>query len=329
MRAISMRLAVLAVLVVVASVFGATGVIATTSVGDIPDPGHPSGRSPKLPYAGHAVPVLVPAPSTVINEQNTSNTEIKVFAEQEDVVLAAGVSYDQLLTLTDSGVISAGTTVSSYFIHLDNVGTTQGVRGLGFVAFDTEILGLITSDASLAASDVPLGSPTTSYPTTLTNRGLEQGTAWTLQDIIWVSGDKKTLYLDLQVFNVLDHMRVIIEGTTDINVDIDIKPGSDPNCFNVNGHGVIPVAINGSMDFDVSMVDVSTLSLAGLDVRVKGNGAAQCSIQDWNDDGYDDLVCQFVDDADAWSPDNGTATLTGNLSDGTPIEGTDDICVVP
>ena len=40
---------------------------------------------------------------------------------------------------------------------------------------------------------------------------------------------------------------------------IDIKPGSDPNCININGHGVIPVAILGSEDFDVSLVDPDTL----------------------------------------------------------------------
>jgi hypothetical protein len=30
-----------------------------------------------------------------------------------------------------------------------------------------------------------------------------------------------------------------------------------------------------------------------------------------------------------WDPGNGEATLTGNLSDGTPIEGSDSICIVP
>ena len=40
-----------------------------------------------------------------------------------------------------------------------------------------------------------------------------------------------------------------------IAVQIDIKPGSDPNCFNLNGNGVIPVAILGSADFDATEVD--------------------------------------------------------------------------
>jgi hypothetical protein len=51
-------------------------------------------------------------------------------------------------------------------------------------------------------------------------------------------------------------------------VEIDIKPGSYPNCFNINGHGVIPVAILGSADFDVAQIDVTTLDFAGLQVRV-------------------------------------------------------------
>jgi hypothetical protein len=114
-----------------------------------------------------------------------------------------------------------------------------------------------------------------------------------------------------------------------ITIQIDIKPGSYPNCFNINSHGVIPVAILGTADFDVMHIDVSSLDFAGLDVRVKGNGAPQCSVEDVTGDGYSDLVCQFVDDSTNWTPEDGYATLTGNLLDGTPISGTDEICIVP
>jgi hypothetical protein len=120
-------------------------------------------------------------------------------------------------------------------------------------------------------------------------------------------------------------------------VDIDIKPGSYPNSFNLNGNGVVPVAILGSDSFDVAEIDDSTLSFAGMDVRVKGNGSPQCSVADVSGsnvpygepDGYSDLVCQFVDDPATWSPDNGIATVTGSLNDGTPFEGSDTINLVP
>jgi len=114
-----------------------------------------------------------------------------------------------------------------------------------------------------------------------------------------------------------------------IEVAIDIKPGSDPNCFNVNGHGVIPVAILGSSTFDVTLVDTGNLLFGGLEVRVRGNKGPLCSLEDSNGDLMLDLVCHFEDDAANWSPGDSDATLTGTLLDSTQFEGTDSICVVP
>ena len=112
-------------------------------------------------------------------------------------------------------------------------------------------------------------------------------------------------------------------------IGIDVKPGSDPNCFNINGHGVIPVAVLGSTSLDVAMVDQSTLSFGGLEVRVRGNKGPLCGLEDVNLDGVYDLVCHFDDDATNWTPGNGEATLSGELLDGTVIEGTDSVCVLP
>jgi hypothetical protein len=112
-------------------------------------------------------------------------------------------------------------------------------------------------------------------------------------------------------------------------VEIDIKPGSDPNCFNLNGHGVIPVAINGAADFDVYDIDVDTLLFDGLEVRMRGRKGPLCSKEDWNVDGYLDMVCHFEDDPANWVGGGATAMLTGALLDGTPFEGTDSICIVP
>ncbi len=115
-------------------------------------------------------------------------------------------------------------------------------------------------------------------------------------------------------------------------VGIDIKPGSYPNCFNLNGNGVIPVAILGSSSFDATQVNPSTLSFNGLAVRVKNNGAPQCSVQNVNADAYMDLVCQFMDDPTTWAGGTATAMLRGNLNSnygGLPFAGSDEICIVP
>lgn len=112
-------------------------------------------------------------------------------------------------------------------------------------------------------------------------------------------------------------------------VTIDIKPGSDPNCFNANGHGVIPVAVLGSDTFDVTNIDQGSLLFGGLEVRIRGNKGPLCGLEYSNGDAYLDLVCHFEDDADSWEPGEGEATLTGSLFDLTEFEGTDSICVVP
>lgn len=114
-------------------------------------------------------------------------------------------------------------------------------------------------------------------------------------------------------------------------VSIDIKPGSYPNCFNVNGHGVIPVAILGSNQFDVTTVDPMSLQFGAFMVRVRGNKGPLCSVQDVNGDSMNDLVCQFEDNGQsAWETGGeATATLTGTTYDGRKFEGSDSICIVP
>ena len=112
-------------------------------------------------------------------------------------------------------------------------------------------------------------------------------------------------------------------------VTIDIKPGVYPNCININDHGVIPVAINGSEYLDVYEVDLSILDFAGLEARVKGSGLQHCGYEDWNEDGFTDLVCKFEDDQNSWEPGNGFATLIFKTDSGSLFEIADSICIRP
>jgi hypothetical protein len=331
---------------------GTTGLFAAVdSVGTIPDPGHPPGRSPQLPFAGSATPVIVVPPGTVVPELNTSNTEIKVFNEKQHYVLPVALQVDQTTNaLNSSAVIPAGTVVNSHFIHFDNVGTTVGRRGLGYIKFDGDIIGLITQDSNLYASDPVLGLPGTNYPIGLQYRGLEQGTGgvgdyparnWTLQDIIWINGD--TLEVDLQVFNVLDQLRVVTEPPL-IHVTVDIKPQSCPNPLNVNSKGVLPVAILGTATFDVTLVDPSTVRLEGVsplrwdleDVATPFEGdLVDCnSCTTAGPDGFIDLTLKFDKQeviAAIGEVEDGTClvlTLTGELYDDTAITGEDIVRIL-
>jgi probable HAF family extracellular repeat protein len=119
-----------------------------------------------------------------------------------------------------------------------------------------------------------------------------------------------------------------------VTVGLDIKPGSGENCLNINSHGVIPVAILGGADFDVSNINIDTLLFNGSRVQVRGKGKTMCHYEDVSGDftfpegapdGYFDLVCQFEDDPSQWVTGQAEATVTGKLIDGTPIEGNDFI----
>ena len=111
-------------------------------------------------------------------------------------------------------------------------------------------------------------------------------------------------------------------------VEIDIKPGSDPNCFNVNGRGTIPVAILGSSTFDVQDVDVDTVELKGMAVKAVGKGnKLLAAFEDVNDDGFLDLVVKIEDTDNALEPGDGETTLRGKLLNGAPLMGKDSICI--
>ena len=125
----------------------------------------------------------------------------------------------------------------------------------------------------------------------------------------------------------VDDFEAIIQCAP-LQVEVDIKPGSDPNCFNNDGHGVIPVAILGSVDFDVYQIDAGTVSLQGLVVSARGkSNKLQAHYEDVNGDGHTDLVVQIEDQDGTFSQGSGVANLTGFLLDGTEIIGSDSICV--
>lgn len=111
-----------------------------------------------------------------------------------------------------------------------------------------------------------------------------------------------------------------------VNVDIDIKPGSDPNAFNNDGNGVIPVAILGSETFDVGLIIPTTVAMEGMTLKTVGKAdKALYHYEDVNDDGFEDLVVQIQDEDGVFEPGEGVASITGLLIDGRSFIGSDFI----
>jgi hypothetical protein len=293
-----------------------------------------------------ALPFIIQAPSDVLNHCVTFDGQV-AFDEAQGVITPAAFTAD------NGVVIPAGTLVDSHMIFFNQqssiaVSTHSDVEW----TFKRPIIAVMSNASGTleSASSYALGAPGTNYlvPATVNcvpfgptgaapfaNRGLDTATdappythiSCPAPDDCYTVKPPTSILVKMTIGQPGDWMRVITEGAFDVR--IDVKPGSDPNCFNINGAGVVPVAILGSATFDATQIDTSTLDFAGLAVRVKGNGTPQCGISDTNNDGFSDLVCQFQDDSNAWSPGTTTATLTGRLLNEMAFEGSDAICVVP
>lgn len=133
-----------------------------------------------------------------------------------------------------------------------------------------------------------------------------------------------------------------------LQLAMDIKPGSCPNPLNSfpytkerpNGkqpHGVLPVALLGTADFDVSSVVASSVRLEGVvPLRysiedVSSPAKEPCACNGGEPDGHMDLSFKFgrAEIVEALQGLTGEVTLTlvGELEDGTPFEAQDCVTV--
>jgi len=134
------------------------------------------------------------------------------------------------------------------------------------------------------------------------------------------------------------------------SVYVDIKPGSCPNPINTKSGGVLPVAILGNEEFDVSTIDPYSIKITrdeyeGVapkrwsleDVATPFEGEL-CDCHDLNGDGYTDLALKFdkkkvVGDLNLGDVVGETLPLviTGNLLEeegGTAIQGQDCVWII-
>lgn len=122
---------------------------------------------------------------------------------------------------------------------------------------------------------------------------------------------------------------LLISGVA-VPVDIDIKPGSDPNSINLKSKGVIPVAILGSVSFDVTDVDVNTVTFEGASPAhdLTDPDTYADHLQDVNGDGFTDLVCHFRTQNTGLVAADTEGELIGVTNGGLSFRGTDSVNIV-
>jgi len=107
-------------------------------------------------------------------------------------------------------------------------------------------------------------------------------------------------------------------------VDIDIKPGSEPNPINLKAKGVVPVAILTDEHYDAARTDPDSVVFAGA-------SAVKWHMEDVDCDGDLDMLLHFNTQDLQIAAGDTSATLTGNTLDSIaiPIIGSDSVVVTP
>jgi hypothetical protein len=146
-------------------------------------------------------------------------------------------------------------------------------------------------------------------------------------------------------------------GVAPLDVSMDIKPGSCPNPLNIKSKGKLPIALLGTEEFEVLMVDTATVALKradGIGGEVYPNEGPVgphsviedvatpfdgdlCDCHELGPDGWADLSMKFIRpeviyvlELNTLPPDQDEVELmlTGELMDGTPFEAHDCVKIV-
>lgn len=134
------------------------------------------------------------------------------------------------------------------------------------------------------------------------------------------------------VENLVEVFTDIAEVLCPTAVEIDIKPGSDPNSINPNNNGDIPVAVFTTDDFDATTIDPETVRFGSLSYITSGEGATLAHtgghLEDVDNDGRPDFVGHFPTQDAGFTSDDEYGWIIGETEGGESIAGKNEVRIV-
>ncbi len=155
-------------------------------------------------------PVILGAPvdGSVQLGSSENNLVSRAFDERQSLVLTTGLELNitasgtSAATSLSPGLVPAGTTIHSHFLHADPVDSTPRIFE-GTLTFDRPILGLIVTTVRLNATDSLLGLPGITYENASGGRGAEGSDRFT------ISADRLRLEFRFSTSSSTDNIRII------------------------------------------------------------------------------------------------------------------------
>jgi len=133
----------------------------------------------------------------------------------------------------------------------------------------------------------------------------------------WDPGQQKYV----PVAALLNRSTVFLNHGIPFPIEIDIKPGSDPNSINLKSKGVVPVAVLTTDDFDALSIDPYTVFFADAP-------AAHWTMCDFDYDGDLDMLFHFRTQ-DLNLDESSTEGSLSCYSEGKLFGGSDSVRIVP
>lgn len=213
------------------------------------------------------------------------------------------------------------------------LGTAQGSGIIDFTDEKASYVSVYTSTYSGLVLEAYADDGTFLESSNWADRNIRTGTMTQLSITRPTADIGYVIVHDTGNFWLIDWLCVSKGASSDVTVqevDIDIKPGSDPNSVNTKSKGNVPVALLGSESFDVATVDSNSVVFDHAPVDKVGK-----KTEDVNDDGYLDLVFHFktqslwlVNTQPVSFPASTEACLEGSTSDDVRFKGCDSVRIV-